>query len=94
MTSALPHVAYVVPGLAPLTLHVRWQEGGEGVVDVSGLVSSFRVYAPLRDDSALFAQARVGEHGTDVAWTGEIRYGGRYAMAAGAGAVGGDPAGA
>ena len=68
----LPRIAHVVPGPAPLTLRVRWQGSGESVVDVSGLAGSFRVYAPLRDDPALFAQARVGEHGTDVAWTEEL----------------------
>ncbi|MDQ2803683.1 MAG: helix-turn-helix transcriptional regulator [Pseudomonadota bacterium] len=65
----LPRIAEVAPGPAPLTLRVRWQQGGESVVDVSGPIGSFRVYAPLRDDPALFAQVRVGEHGTDVAWT-------------------------
>ena len=68
----LPRIAHVAPGPAPLTLHVRWQGGGEGVVDLSGLVSSFRIYAPLRGDTALFARARVGEHGTDVAWTEDV----------------------
>lgn len=68
----LPRIAHVTPGPAPLTLRVRWQQGGESAIDVSGLVSSFRVYAPLRDDPALFAQVRVGEHGTDVAWTDEL----------------------
>ena len=68
----LPRIAHVAPGPASLTLRVRWQGGGEGVVDVSGLVGSFRVYAPLRDDPALFARVRVGEHGTDVAWTDEL----------------------
>ena len=65
----LPRIAEVAPGTAPLTLRVRWQQGGESVVDVSGPIGSFRVYAPLRDDPALFAQVRVGEHGTDVVWT-------------------------
>ena len=68
----LPRVADVAPGKAPLTLWVRWQRGGESMVDVSGLVGAFRVYAPLREDRALFRQVHVGEHGTDVAWTDEI----------------------
>jgi len=76
----LPRIADVAPGAepkgspdkAPLTLRVRWQHGRESLVDVSGLVGSFRVYAPLREDGALFRQVHVGEHGTDVAWTDEI----------------------
>lgn len=41
-------------------------------MDVSALIATFRVYAPLRDDRALFRQVRVGEHGTDVVWTDDI----------------------
>ncbi len=67
----LPRVADVAPGKAPLTLRVSWQHGGESLVDVSGLVGALRVYAPLREDRALFRRVRVGEHGTDVAWTDE-----------------------
>jgi len=68
----LPRIAGVAPGKAPLTLRVCWQHGGESLVDVSGLVGAFRVYAPLREDRALFRQVRLGEHGTDVTWTDEI----------------------
>jgi DNA-binding transcriptional regulator YiaG len=68
----LPRIAGVAPGKAPLTLRVCWQHGGESLVDVSGLVGAFRVYAPLREDRALFRQVRLGEHGTDVTWIDEI----------------------
>ncbi len=68
----LPRIADVAPGKAPLSLRVHWQHGGESLVDVSGLVGAFRVYAPLREDRALFRQVHVGEHGTDLAWTDEI----------------------
>ena len=68
----LPRIAHVAPGPAPLTLRVGWQGSREGVVDVSVLVQHFRVYAPLRDDPALFARVQVGEHGTDVTWTDEV----------------------
>ena len=76
----LPRIADVAPGVeprgspdkTPLTLRVRWQHGGESLVDVSGLVGAFRVYAPLREDQALFRRVHVGEQGTDVTWTDEI----------------------
>ena len=68
----LPRIADVTPGRASLTLRVRWQHGGESLVDVSGLVGAFRVYVPLREDRALFRRVHVGEHGTDIAWTDEI----------------------
>lgn len=61
-------IASVRADRRPLTLHVGWRHGGESDVDVSALVRSFRVYAPLLDD-ALFEQASVGEHGADVVWT-------------------------
>lgn len=68
----LPRLAAVTAGNRPLTLLLRWQDGSEGVVDVSGIIGAFRVYAPLRDSSELFRQVRLGEHGTDIAWSDEI----------------------
>jgi hypothetical protein len=55
-----------------MTLRVRWDTGDENLIDVSGMVESFRLYAPLRQSPGLFRQVRVGEHGTDVVWTDEI----------------------
>jgi hypothetical protein len=51
---------------------VRWEQGGESVVDVSGLIGTFRVYAPLRKNRALFRRVQVGQYGTDVVWTDAI----------------------
>jgi DNA-binding transcriptional regulator YiaG len=56
----------------PLTLRIRWDKADESVVDVSGLIETFRVYEPLRRSPELFAQARRGEHGTDVVWSDDI----------------------
>lgn len=72
MTETLPRIADVAPGEKPLTLRVHWEHGGESVIDVSGLIGTFRIYAPLRKDRALFRQVRLGEYGTDVVWTDEI----------------------
>jgi len=68
----LPRIAAVTPGGEPLTLRVRWDKGDESVIDVSGVIGSFRVYAPLRQSPELFRQVRRGEYGTDVVWTDEI----------------------
>jgi len=68
----LPRIVAVTPGEDPLTLHVRWDRGGENSVDVSGMVASFRVYAPLRSSPELFRQVQVGEYGTDIVWPGGI----------------------
>jgi hypothetical protein len=68
----LPRVAAVAPGKQPMTLRVRWDNGKESLIDLSGMIQTFRVYAPLRESPDLFRQVRVGEHGTDVVWTDEI----------------------
>jgi DNA-binding transcriptional regulator YiaG len=68
----LPRIAAVTPGRALLTLRVRWEQGGESVVDVSGLIGTFRVYGPLRKNRALFRRVQVGQYGTDVVWTDAI----------------------
>ena len=49
-----------------------WDKGEESLVDVSGMIESFRVYAPLRQSPELFRRAQVGEYGADVVWTDEI----------------------
>ncbi|MGP0093355.1 MAG: helix-turn-helix domain-containing protein [Xanthobacteraceae bacterium] len=68
----LPRIAEVAVGKKPFTLHIRWDKGGESLVDVSGLIQSFRVYTPLRRSPQRFRQVRLGEHGTDVVWTDKI----------------------
>jgi hypothetical protein len=68
----LPRIVAVTAGEQPMTLRVRWDNGEEGVIDVSGMIESYRVFAPLRQSPELFRQARVGEYGTDVVWTDEI----------------------
>jgi DNA-binding XRE family transcriptional regulator len=68
----LPRIQAVAPGAQPTTLRVRWDNGEESLIDVSGLIQSFRTYEPLRRSQELFNQVRVGEYGTDVIWTDEI----------------------
>src|ERR1700722_9163759 len=69
----LPRIAEVAPGKRPpFTLRIQWDNGDRNLVDVSGLIESFRIYVPLRKSLDLFRQVRVGEHGTDVTWSDEI----------------------
>jgi len=68
----LPRIAAVSPGSKPLSLRIRWNKGDENLVDVSGVITTFRVYEPLRHSPTLFRQVHVGEHGTDIVWTDEI----------------------
>ena len=69
---SLPRIVAVTPGEGPMTLSVRWDNDKESLIDVSGMIQSFRVYAPLRQSPELFRQVRLGEYGTDVVWTDEI----------------------
>ncbi|HEY1300817.1 MAG TPA: DUF2442 domain-containing protein, partial [Stellaceae bacterium] len=55
-----------------MTLRVRWNNGEESVIDVSGMIQNYRVYEPLRRSPELFRQVRLGEHGTDVVWSDAI----------------------
>ena len=68
----LPRIRAATPDATSMTLRVRWDTGDENLIDVSGMIESFRPYAPLRQSPELFGQVRVGEHGTDVVWTDEI----------------------
>jgi DNA-binding transcriptional regulator YiaG len=68
----LPRIDAVSPGDKKLTLRVRWQNGGESLIDVSGMIESFKVYSPLRHAPELFRQVRVGEYGADIVWTDEM----------------------
>jgi len=71
----LPRIVAVKAGKKPFTLLIRWDEragGMESRVDVSGLIHTFRIYAPLRRSAKLFERVQVGEQGTDIVWTDAI----------------------
>jgi hypothetical protein len=68
----LPRIREVSPARGAYLLNVRWDNGKESLVDVSGLIENFRVFAPLRDDPKLFRRVRVGSYGTDLVWSDEI----------------------
>jgi hypothetical protein len=72
MPKTLPRIAAVAAGDKLLTLRVRWEKGEESLVDVSGVITTFRLYEPLRRSPELFRQVRLGERGTDIVWTDEI----------------------
>jgi hypothetical protein len=69
---AFPRVVSVAPGAEPFTLQIQWNTGDQTLVDVSGMINSFRSYAPLRQSPELFRQVSVGEHGADIVWTGDL----------------------
>jgi hypothetical protein len=67
----LPRIA-TVQALDAFVVGVEWHAGTRGklaeVVDLAAALARFKLYAPLRDDPALFATARVQEHGYGIAW--------------------------
>src|SRR5438552_2341147 len=69
---ALPRIVSVAPGKQPHTLNIRWNTGDDTLVDVAGIINSFRFYAPLRQNSQLFRQVRAGEQGTDIVWSDDL----------------------
>lgn len=71
-SKSLPRIASVVPAAKPLTLRIRWDNNKETLVNVSAPVNTYRFYAPLRENEALFRNVRVGEYGTDIVWPGGI----------------------
>jgi len=68
----LPRIAAVTAAEKPHTLSVRWVEGGQSEVDVSGLVETYRVFEPLRRSQEAFRKVRVGEAGADVVWDCDV----------------------
>ncbi len=67
-----PRIEAVAAGEQPFTLRITWADGADSLIDVSGMIEAFRVFAPLREDPRLFAAVHVGEYGTHVAWSDEI----------------------
>jgi DNA-binding XRE family transcriptional regulator len=62
----------VKPGRKALTLSVVWDGGETNVIDVSGMVSTFKHYLPLRRSERVFRSVTLGEHRTDIVWDGGI----------------------
>ena len=52
----LPRITAVSAGERPNTLHIVWERDGDSLVDISGLIETFRAYAPLRQSAELFRQ--------------------------------------
>ena len=72
MIQCLPRIVSVVPGDKYLTLRVRWDNGKDTLVNLAGLIHTYRLYAPLRENAELFRQVQVGEHGVDIVWPGGL----------------------
>ena len=68
----LPSVAFVETGTDPFTVVVTWGEGARAgrrdVIDLAPVLMTYKTFAPLRDDAALFASVRVSEFGEAIEW--------------------------
>ena len=53
-------------------LVLTWKGGAESVVDVSGHLAEYAVFAPLRQDDELFRAVEVGEWGWCVHWSDDM----------------------
>ena len=53
-------------------LAITWKGGAESVVDVSGHLAEYAVFAPLRQDDELFRAVDVGEWGWCVHWSDDM----------------------
>jgi len=54
-------------------LKVAWQDGGEAVVDMTGVVHRQAYFAALKD-AAVFRQVAVIDYGTGIEWANGIDY--------------------
>ena len=52
-------------------LRLRFADGCEGILDLTGLINKNGVYTKLRDDNA-FTRVRVGPNGRWVEWPQDI----------------------
>jgi DNA-binding XRE family transcriptional regulator len=68
----LPRIVSVRAEARPLTVRIRWNTDDDTLIDLSGIIDSFRTYAPLRHNPALFRQVRVGEYGADIVWSDDL----------------------
>jgi len=67
-----PRLAAVAAADRPFTLRLTWADGAVSSVDISRLVTTFKLYRPLRDDPTFARAVRLGEHGVDVVWDDDI----------------------
>ena len=55
---ALPQIVSVAPGEKPLTLQIRWNTGDDTLVDLSGIIDSFRFTRPAPEPRIVPADPR------------------------------------
>ena len=71
MKTDTPNIRAVRPGRGR-ELTILWKGGVESVVDVADHLAAYVVFAPLREQSAAFRAAEVGEWGWSVHWSDDM----------------------
>ena len=71
MATGAPNIRLIRPDKGR-RLVIGWKGGAESIVDLSGFLALFPVFAPLRADDALFAAVAVGEWGWNAHWSDEM----------------------
>ncbi len=67
----IPNIKAVHPD-AGRRLAITWKGGAESIVDVSGHLAEYVVFARLRQDDELFRTVEVGEWGWCVHWSDDM----------------------
>ncbi|GGK39452.1 DUF2442 domain-containing protein [Salinarimonas ramus] len=59
-----------VRALEPFRVAVTWEgTASEQLVDLEPMLERFALYAPLRENAALFAGVAVGPYGSSIEWS-------------------------
>jgi hypothetical protein len=70
----LPRVKAVAATKAPLSLNVRWDDGTESKVDMTGLVHSSRHFKVFAEDAAAFRRVKPVAYGSGIGWANGLDY--------------------
>jgi hypothetical protein len=55
----------------PFVAEITWDDGNKNLVDLTDMIVTFKVFAPLRSGD-IFRNVRVGEHGWDIVWNDDV----------------------
>lgn len=53
-------------------IRLTWANGVVNTVDLADVIADNPIYAPIKDDPALFGTVTVGEWGYDLHWTDDM----------------------
>ena len=71
MNDSAPNIAAVWPD-KDFGVGIAWKAGGDSIVDLSGHLSRYAIFLPLRADAQRFAEVEIGEWGWCIRWSDEM----------------------